>query len=94
MTRCTHLDTVDPDRPPNRTDACEDCLREGTTWVSLRVCKSCGHVGCCDSSPRKHARAHYEEVGHSIIGPVGTEHGGWLWCYADEAYVSRDGAVD
>lgn len=93
MTRCSHWDAVDLSVEPNRTDACEDCLREGTTWVALRVCKTCGHVGCCDSSPRKHARAHFGETGHPIIAPADTSRGDWLWCYPDDSYVGADGEL-
>lgn len=87
---CNHLSDVDPDKTPRVDGVCEDCMNEGTTWVSLRVCKTCGHVGCCDSSPRKHARSHYEKSGHPIMGPANAQHGDWLWCYADNAYVDRD----
>ncbi|PKQ15174.1 MAG: hypothetical protein CVT67_10585 [Actinobacteria bacterium HGW-Actinobacteria-7] len=87
---CNHLSEIDPDLAPRVDGVCEECVKEGTTWVSLRVCKTCGHVGCCDSSPRKHARAHYADTGHPIIGPVSNLPSDWLWCYPDDTYVERD----
>ncbi|NAZ88070.1 cation:proton antiporter domain-containing protein [Kineococcus indalonis] len=63
--------------------ACEDCLREGTAWVHLRTCLGCGHVGCCDSSPRRHARAHAAADAHPVV--VSAEPGeAWRWCFVDE----------
>jgi hypothetical protein len=53
---CTHVEALDLDIAPDTTEGCSDCLREGTRWVHLRECLSCGHVGCCDNSPRRHAR--------------------------------------
>jgi uncharacterized UBP type Zn finger protein len=62
---------------------CEDCVREGTTWVHLRRCLGCGHVGCCDSSPRQHASAHWRATEHPVVASVERgEH--WAWCYSDE----------
>ena len=80
-----HLALVRPVMP--RTwEGCEECLRLGTTWVHLRLCLTCGHVGCCDSSPMKHARAHAAATTHPIVRSL--EPGeDWRWCYIDEAYV-------
>lgn len=65
---------------------CEDCLRIGGRWVHLRMCLTCGHVGCCDSSPHRHARRHATESRHPIIQSV--EPGEtWGWCYVDEQYL-------
>jgi uncharacterized UBP type Zn finger protein len=65
---------------------CEDCLRIGSRWVHLRLCLTCGHVGCCDSSPHRHARAHFQEVGHPIIQSF--EPGeDWRWCYVHDTMV-------
>jgi hypothetical protein len=65
---------------------CEDCLKTGDRWVHLRLCLSCGHVGCCDSSKNKHARAHFNTVKHPIIQSF--EPGeNWKWCYVDEIYI-------
>jgi hypothetical protein len=68
------------------TNGCEECLRLGTPWVHLRLCLTCGHVGCCDSSPMRHARAHAHAVGHPIVQSL--ERGeDWRWCYIHENYV-------
>lgn len=62
---------------------CEDCMRTGGRWLHLRECLTCGHVGCCDSSPNKHASAHFHQTGHPIISSA--ERGEtWCWCYIDE----------
>jgi uncharacterized UBP type Zn finger protein len=85
---CAHLDQVQV-TPPESVEGCEDCLREGTQWVHLRVCLTCGHVGCCDNSPRRHATAHFHETEHPLISSAepGEE---WSWCYLDEkAFVIR-----
>ena len=82
---CEHLTGLTPeDFPPQRTpDACEECLTEGTVWVALRECQSCGHVGCCDSSPNKHATRHYHSSHHPIIKSFQPGED-WGWCYVDE----------
>jgi uncharacterized UBP type Zn finger protein len=81
MTTCKHLDQVHDQHPKKRV--CEDCVKTGDTWVHLRVCLSCGHVGCCDSSKNKHATRHYHESKHPIVQSI--EPGeDWGWCYADE----------
>lgn len=79
---CTHLDTITVDRLPESVEGCEDCLAEGTGWVHLRICLECGHVGCCDSSPRRHASAHAKAARHALIRSLepGEE---WSWCYLD-----------
>jgi monovalent cation/hydrogen antiporter len=80
--RCAHLRTA-PAGTAHPESACEDCLREGTTWVHLRTCLTCGHVGCCDSSPRRHSRAHFGAAGHPVV--VSAEPGeAWRWCWVDE----------
>ena len=69
-----------------RARGCEECLRIGSPWVHLRLCLTCGHVGCCDSSPNRHARGHADTVGHAIVASM--EPGeDWRWCYVDETYV-------
>jgi uncharacterized UBP type Zn finger protein len=78
---CSHLDTIHID-PPDSVEGCEECLRTGDRWVHLRVCLSCGHVGCCDSSPNKHASKHAASAAHPIVRSV--EPGeSWCWCYVD-----------
>jgi hypothetical protein len=67
-------------------DGCEDCLRLGTPWLHLRLCLTCGKVGCCDSSPLRHARGHAATTGHVVVRSF--EPGeDWRWCYAHEQYV-------
>ena len=79
---CTHLDSVTVTRLPESVDGCEDCLATGGGWVHLRICLSCGRVGCCDSSPNRHARAHAGEHGHPIVRSI--EPGEtWSWCFPD-----------
>jgi CPA2 family monovalent cation:H+ antiporter-2 len=78
---CRHLDRIHPVRPSAR--GCEDCIRTGDTWVHLRLCLTCGHVGCCDSSKNRHARAHWHAVGHPIIRSAQPGET-WGWCFEDE----------
>jgi hypothetical protein len=78
---CHHLADVDP--LPPRTLGCEECLKLGTPWVHLRLCLSCGHVGCCDSSPGRHATRHFQHTSHAVVASF--EPGErWAWCYVDE----------
>lgn len=82
--KCEHLSAIKPVTPSSA--GCEDCLKTGDTWVHLRLCLTCGHVGCCDSSKNKHATAHFKETGHPIIQsfqPGET----WRWCYVDKMEV-------
>ena len=82
---CTHLDQIH-DVTPNTPDGCEECLQSGDTWVHLRICLTCGHVGCCDMSPNKHATKHYHATEHPIIQSF--ERGeDWIWCYEDQIYL-------
>ena len=87
---CEHVDPSATVQPSSK--GCEDCLRMGGRWVHLRLCMACGHVGCCDSSPARHATAHWHEVGHPIVRSY--EPGeDWWWCYADETAFEIDGAA-
>jgi Zn-finger in ubiquitin-hydrolases and other protein len=80
-----HLSLVRPVTPLT-PEGCQECLEIGSPWVHLRLCLTCGHVGCCDSSPLRHARAHAYAIGHPIVQSF--EPGeDWRWCYVDEAYV-------
>ncbi|HVG29797.1 MAG TPA: UBP-type zinc finger domain-containing protein [Pyrinomonadaceae bacterium] len=80
---CEHLGQIREVTPG--AEGCEDCLKAGETWVHLRLCLSCGHVGCCDSSKNRHATKHFRAVGHPVIRSF--EPGeGWGWCYVDELY--------
>jgi CPA1 family monovalent cation:H+ antiporter len=81
---CEHLkDLTAKDFPPPKTpNACEECLIEGTLWVALRECRTCGHVGCCDSSTGKHATRHFEATRHPVMRAVPPA--SWTWCYVDK----------
>jgi hypothetical protein len=86
---CGHLGTIDDPRP--HADGCQDCLAIGGRWVHLRVCQACGHVGCCDSSPNRHATAHHHATGHPLVRSF--EPGeSWYWCYLDEVLFELEGA--
>ncbi|MFB9962439.1 ubiquitin carboxyl-terminal hydrolase 14 [Sinosporangium siamense] len=81
MSTCEHLRAAN-EPTPRTTAGCEECLRLGTSWVHLRKCLSCGHIGCCDSSPEKHATAHFHETSHPVVKSF--EPGeSWRWCYVD-----------
>ena len=81
---CTHVDQIRAVHP--NTAGCEECLAMGSTWVHLRLCLSCGHVGCCDSSPNRHATKHFRATTHPIVRSA--EPGeSWRWCYVDEIEV-------
>jgi uncharacterized UBP type Zn finger protein len=78
---CSHLQKA-KDTHANSA-GCEECLKIGDTWVHLRLCLTCGHVGCCDSSKNKHATKHYHSTHHPVIRSF--EPGeSWRWCYVDE----------
>ncbi|KJK10278.1 sodium:proton antiporter [Terrabacter sp. 28] len=80
---CEHLQESDACSEPRTPEGCEECLRDGTTWVHLRLCLACGHVGCCDSSEFKHASAHFHESSHPVMRSL--EPGeSWRWCFVDE----------
>jgi uncharacterized UBP type Zn finger protein len=84
MATCTHIDSVAYFEPPAEIEGCEECLKLGMSWVHLRMCQECGHIGCCDNSEGKHATAHFHEAGHPLIRSA--EPGeDWSWCYVDEA---------
>jgi uncharacterized UBP type Zn finger protein len=86
---CTHLDAVQDAVPSG--GGCEECLAVGGRWRHLRMCRSCGHIGCCDSSPGKHATAHFHATSHPLIQsyePGET----WWWCYVDQVAFDVAGA--
>jgi hypothetical protein len=83
--RCAHVSMIRP-VVPRTPEGCEECLRIGSRWVELRLCLTCGHVGCCDSSPGKHARRHAHVIGHPIVQAYRPPDD-WRWCYFDETYV-------
>ncbi len=80
---CEHVATVKIHEVPRPARGCEECLKIGSRWVHLRECLECGHVGCCDSSPNKHATGHFHGTKHPIMASA--EPGEtWCWCYVDE----------
>lgn len=81
---CSHLNTVHNVTPSG--SGCQECLLTGDTWVHLRLCLECGHVGCCDSSKNKHATRHFHQTHHPVIQSFEPEET-WRWCYIDELYV-------
>ncbi|HEU4703270.1 MAG TPA: UBP-type zinc finger domain-containing protein [Conexibacter sp.] len=84
-TPCPHLVAIRPVEP-RTPEGCEECLQIGSPWVHLRLCLTCGHVGCCDSSPNRHASRHAHAIGHPIVQSF--EPGeDWRWCYVDEMLV-------
>ena len=83
-TKCTHQGEIREVHPSG--DGCKECLETGDTWVHLRLCATCGHVGCCDSSKNKHATRHFHKTNHPIIQSF-EEGEDWLWCYVDQIYL-------
>jgi uncharacterized UBP type Zn finger protein len=82
---CPHVVMVRP-VAPRTPQGCEECLQIGSPWVHLRLCLTCGHVGCCDSSPNRHARRHAHATEHPIVRSFQPGES-WRWCYFDETYV-------
>lgn len=81
---CAHLDRVQPVEPGSA--GCEECLAIGSTWVHLRMCLTCGRVGCCNESPMKHSTRHWRAEGHPIMRSI--EPGeDWTWCFVDRIYL-------
>ena len=85
---CTHTDQIKVTDPPAQIEGCEECLRIGGWWLHLRMCQTCGTIGCCDSSPNQHATKHARAKEHPILRSV--EPGeNWSWCMIDElAFVA------
>jgi uncharacterized UBP type Zn finger protein len=85
--QCSHLEDVKAARP--RTNGCEECLKTGDSWVHLRLCETCGHVGCCDDSKNKHASAHFRATNHPVIRSL--EPGeNWRYCYIDDQMAESE----
>lgn len=81
---CQHTNQIRPVIPS--ASGCEECLKTGGRWVHLRLCLTCGHVGCCDDSPNRHATRHFHETGHPIVRSF--EPGeDWRWCYIDQTFL-------
>jgi uncharacterized UBP type Zn finger protein len=83
MSRCTHLDQVEILQVPESIAGCEECLAQGMQWVHLRMCQTCGHIGCCDNSPGRHATLHHGTTGHPIIRSAEPNED-WSFCYEDD----------
>jgi hypothetical protein len=81
---CTHLDRINDVEPG--AEGCQECLRMGDTWVHLRECLICGHVGCCNSSKNKHASRHFHLTGHPLVQSFQPDED-WIWCFVDEVVV-------
>jgi uncharacterized UBP type Zn finger protein len=83
---CQHLDQIQITHTAKK--GCEECLKMGDTWVHLRLCLSCGHVGCCDSSRNKHATRHFHATKHPLVRSI--EPGeAWVWCYVDNVMAGE-----
>jgi uncharacterized UBP type Zn finger protein len=81
---CSHLDSIQVTELPEPLLGCAECLKTGGRWMHLRMCTSCGKIGCCDNSPNRHATAHFHESGHALMRSAEPEED-WIWCYIDEA---------
>ncbi|WP_460623183.1 UBP-type zinc finger domain-containing protein [Hymenobacter tenuis] len=83
MALCSHLQAVETVLPAPTEHVCPECVAMGSQWVHLRVCQTCGHVGCCDSSPNQHATRHFQASQHPVV--TSAEPGEqWAWCYLDQ----------
>ena len=90
MATCSHLDHVRITELPPAVPGCEDCLKAGDGWVHLRICLECGHVGCCDSSPNRHATAHAQATSHPLIRSLQPGER-WSFCYPDNLMLTISG---
>jgi uncharacterized UBP type Zn finger protein len=86
VTACPHVAELGPEPPARTPNGCEECLAGGTRWVHLRLCLSCGHVGCCDSSPERHATAHFQATAHPVMRSFQPGED-WRWCFVDQTLV-------
>jgi uncharacterized UBP type Zn finger protein len=87
MAGCSHLDQIRDVAP--QSHGCAECLASGSRWVHLRMCLECGHVGCCDSSPGKHATGHFHETRHPLMRSAELGEN-WGWCFVDEVQFQMD----
>ena len=87
LQQCDHLKFVLTDAP--NSAGCEECLFIGDTWVHLRLCRTCGHVGCCDDSKNKHATKHFRSSHHPIMTSLAPGEN-WSWCYVDEVAMELE----
>ncbi|HEY4666252.1 MAG TPA: UBP-type zinc finger domain-containing protein [Anaerolineales bacterium] len=86
LRECRHMKQIQP-ATPSSLDACAECVALGDTWPHLRICLTCGYVGCCDMAKNQHMLKHYKSTGHPLIQSfeLGED---WIWCYADEAVLA------
>lgn len=84
--RCSHLDLINPDVEP-QAEVCEACVELGDSWPELRMCLTCGHMGCCEEAENQHALKHYQETGHPLVKPYKERGMNWIWCYEDKALL-------
>jgi len=89
LKECAHLDQIKEVTP--NSEGCAECIALGDTWIHLRMCRTCGHVGCCDESKNKHASRHFYEMDHPIIKSLEPDEG-WSWCFIDEVVVEFETA--
>lgn len=92
---CKHLSWIRPVQPV--ATGCQECLHLGMSWVELRMCLTCGFVGCCNSSEGRHAQEHFETACHPLVRSFAQPGQNWVWCYADRTYIepeSVDQAVE
>ena len=90
MESCTHLDAIADVEPSD--DGCHECLETGGQWLHLRMCQTCGHVGCCGDSAGQHATVHHHATGHPLVRSFepGEE---WIWCFEDQIMFELDGPL-
>lgn len=84
--QCEHLKQVDMGKDVGNTNGCEVCEKIGSDWVHLRLCLTCGHVGCCDPSPNKHGTKHYQDTKHPVIKSYEPDES-WKWSYPDQIFI-------
>jgi uncharacterized UBP type Zn finger protein len=82
--KCEHFDIINENDISQRTKGCEECEKDGTNWVAIRMCLTCGHVGCCDSSVGLHARKHFKHTNHPVMMELPRK--SWKWCYVHSQY--------
>jgi uncharacterized UBP type Zn finger protein len=87
MAPCAHLDSVTITQLPESVEGCVDCLAQGSVWLHLRICLSCGHVGCCDDSPQQHASHHAEDAQHPIIRSLQPDED-WSYCFIENMVMN------
>ena len=85
---CEHVAGIKIHHVTRPGKGCEECLEIGGWWVHLRECLECGKIGCCDSSPNRHATKHFHETKHPIIASVEVGET-WTWCYVDDRFLSE-----